>query len=83
MNKHFASIEVLKNEVNKKTEGVIKKTYCNYKGEVSLRTLYPIKIEFKYSEYHSKEKEKVWILIAYDLDKNDLRDFSLNDFLDN
>ena len=60
--------------------GVIQKRYRNYKGEESLRTLLPMSLVFdKENAYHGAN---VWIITAWDLDKQATRDFCLTDFLD-
>lgn len=59
--------------------GVIQKMYRNYKGEESLRTLFPISLIFEEkNEYHG---DNVWIVSAWDLDKKAMRDFCFTDFL--
>lgn len=58
---------------------VFEKQYRNYKGEVSLRRLVPQGIEFQ--ETNKWHGENVWILHAFDLDKDDVREFALKDFL--
>ena len=59
---------------------VVHKRYRNYKGEVAMRHFIPHSIRFdKYNEWHGNN---VWILKAMDVEKNDFRDFSLQDFLD-
>lgn len=62
-----------------KAEHAITKSYRNYKGEVSDRTFIPLILRFdENNEWHG---ENVWIIHAYDLDKQDYRDFCLKDFL--
>jgi predicted DNA-binding transcriptional regulator YafY len=68
--------------ITPETEGVITRRYRNYKGEVGVRTILPVDITLKHSEYHSEGNEKVWILEAYDLEKQAMRDFAFNDFLE-
>jgi len=68
--------------VTTETEGVVTRLYKNWKGKVAERTILPVSIVFKYSEYHCKTPEdKVWIIEAYDLDKKAMRDFCMDDFI--
>ena len=50
--------------------------YTNWKGETRLRTIIPISIEFKSTEWH---KEEQWILNALDVEKNEMRSFAIKD----
>jgi predicted DNA-binding transcriptional regulator YafY len=59
-------------EFDKKQEVTIK--YTNWKNETDLRHIVPIKIWYGKTEWH---KEEQWLLNAFDLDKQDYRDFSL------
>lgn len=54
---------------------MIRFEYKNYRGEVSNRTVIPQAICYKTSEYHGLG----WLLIAHDVDKNQVREFSLKD----
>lgn len=51
-------------------------TYINYKGEKKTRIVKPIKIWFGSTIYHTK---KQWLLNAFDIEKNDYRDFAMQD----
>ncbi len=62
-------------------EGVVKAWYCNYKGGISLRQFKIVSIHFEVNEYHSVDGEPCWIILGYDLDKDDLRTYALKDFL--
>ena len=54
----------------------VKFSYTNYRGESAIRWAVPIKIWFGITEYH---EEAQWIMTAYDLEKNQKRDFALTD----
>jgi len=55
----------------------IKGTYKNYQGKVSQRTIMPLRVLFKATDYHPDQQ---WILDAFDLDKSAERSFALKDF---
>ncbi|MBD3280807.1 hypothetical protein GF389_04770 [Candidatus Dojkabacteria bacterium] len=61
-------------KINK--EKVVKLLYKNYKGVTKLRTVQPIEIWYGSTEYH---KGAQWLMKVYDLDKEDYRDYALND----
>ncbi len=50
--------------------------YTNYRGERSERRIVPKKIIFDSNEWH---KEKQWLLEAHDVEKNQVRFFSIKD----
>ncbi|MVA91571.1 hypothetical protein GOZ80_05990 [Agrobacterium vitis] len=52
-------------------------TYTNYRGEISERTILPKNIWFGSTEWHP---EPQWLLTAFDLGKQTVRDFALKDF---
>ena len=52
--------------------------YINWKGEKSLRTVQDPKFWFGETQYH---KCKQWLIRAYDLQKQDFRDFAVKDIL--
>lgn len=54
----------------------VKIIYTNYKGITSKRNIIPQKIWYGKSAYHSQEQ---WFLEAYDIDKEDKRDFAIID----
>ena len=54
----------------------VKILYTNWKGNTRERTILPIRIEFKSTEWH---KEEQWLLIALDLEKNEERAFAGDD----
>ena len=60
------------------TDETLRFRYKNYKGEVSDRSVIPIRIVVKKSQYHNGGKP-CWIMVAFDLDKEALRDFALSD----
>jgi hypothetical protein len=57
---------------------IIKVQYTNYRGETAIRTIWPIDISFKSTEYHPEQQ---WILRALDVDKGQQRDFALRDMV--
>jgi len=54
----------------------VKVMYKNYKGEVGLRTIFPLQIYMGKNEYHSGEQ---WLMKVWDVDKNAYRDYALRD----
>lgn len=50
--------------------------YKNYKGEICIRKVRPIEIWFGSTIYHP---ENQWLLKAFDVDKNDYRNFAIKD----
>lgn len=52
-------------------------SYINYRGEISLRTITPLKPWYGSTEWHPVPQ---WLLKAYDHDKLEERDFALADF---
>lgn len=53
--------------------------YTNWKGETSVRRVIPKRSWFGATEWHH---EPQWLLWAFDLDKQDHRDFALRDVRD-
>ena len=60
---------------NKKT---VQFKYCNYKGDLRIRKVIPAEIWFGTTEYHPGEQ---WFLKAFDVEKEDYRDFSMKDIV--
>lgn len=60
-------------------EQVITVRYKNYRGDVALRTIVPIKIWFGSTEFHPHQQ---WILTVWDCDKQAERDYALCDILE-
>jgi predicted DNA-binding transcriptional regulator YafY len=58
------------------TDNRVKFTYTNWRGETAERAVVPSSIEFGATEYHS---EPQWLLKAWDLDKQAVRDFAMKD----
>lgn len=54
-------------------------TYRNYRGETAERRIIPRKIWFGSTEWHP---ERQWMMDAIDVEKNAVRSFAMNDFLD-
>ncbi|MFZ4100006.1 MAG: WYL domain-containing protein [Chlamydiia bacterium] len=50
--------------------------YTNWRGERALRRIQPQSIQFGTTEWHPKPQ---WLLVAWDLDREALREFSLSD----
>lgn len=50
--------------------------YTNHRGEYSLRRVVPEYIWFGITEYHLEEQ---WLMRAFDIDKEDYRDFAIED----
>lgn len=59
----------------------LKFRYRNYKGEVGVRTVIPLRTVVKCSPYHNDGKP-CWIMEAYDQDKESSRDFALADIIE-
>lgn len=69
-----------------RTEGVAPDTtgemtfgYTNYRGEIGRRRVRPVSIRFGASEWHPGLQ---WLLVAYDLDKGERREFAMRDMFD-
>ena len=54
----------------------VKILYTNWKGVTRERTIEPIEISFKATEWH---KEPTWILDATDIEKNEVRGIAVKD----
>ncbi len=52
--------------------------YKNYRGEFSWRLIKPVSILWTSNEFHTEEQ---WLLQAFDVQKQAMRDFALNDIL--
>lgn len=57
-------------------EPVLNFLYTNYKGETSLRSVVTPQLEYTTSEYHNDGKP-CWLMLAWDLDKDDWRSFDI------
>jgi predicted DNA-binding transcriptional regulator YafY len=51
-------------------------SYKNWRGETSMRTVLPIKIWWGKTDWHPHDQ---WLLKAFDMDKEQERDFALTD----
>jgi hypothetical protein len=60
-------------------EQVVKVRYRNYRGEVAIRTIVPIKVWWGSTEFHP---HKQWILTVWDCEKNAERDYALQDIIE-
>lgn len=81
MNKDFLKASLLSycQRLTTSSDGVVVRKYRNWKGEVSLRTILPIQTYFeKHNEFHG---DNAWILLCWDFDKQEFRDYSLFDFI--
>ena len=56
----------------------IKFEYTNWKGVKSKRNIIPIKLIFESNQYHGDNKN-IWLLMAFDIDKQDVRSFAVKD----
>jgi len=61
------------------SEQVVQVRYKNYRGEIALRTIIPLKIWFGSTEFHSHAQ---WIMTVWDCEKNAERDYALCDILE-
>jgi predicted DNA-binding transcriptional regulator YafY len=50
--------------------------YKNYKGETAVRRVYPLELWWGKTDWHPAEQ---WFLKAFDIDKEDTRDFAISD----
>ena len=71
--------ELLKRSQNSLEQLTVTFTYTNWKGEVGVRSVIPVNIDFEENEYH---KPKQWLLHGYDLDKKAMRTYALKDTSD-
>lgn len=55
---------------------VVTINYTNYRGETADRNIIPKGIFFGTTKFH---KDKQWMLHAFDVEKQELRDFALRD----
>jgi predicted DNA-binding transcriptional regulator YafY len=53
--------------------------YKNYRGEIAVRTLVPVKLWWGSNEYHTQEQ---WLLTAWDIERNAYRDYALQDIVE-
>lgn len=63
------------------TQQVLRFRYRNWRGEVSDRSVIPVRTAVANSVYHNDGKP-CWIMHAYDTQKNDFRDFALKDIIE-
>ena len=56
----------------------IKFEYTNWKGIKSKRNIIPIKLIFESNQYYGDNKN-LWLLMAFDIDKQDVRSFAVED----
>ncbi len=50
--------------------------YTNWRGERSKRRIHPVTLTFGSNEWH---KDLQWLLTAYDVDKEAVREFAMKD----
>lgn len=55
-------------------------TYKNYKGDIGERNVRPVRLKFGSSPYHPSS-EPEFLLVAFDKDKQSLREFLVSDIL--
>lgn len=53
--------------------------YKNWKGEYGYRTVHDPIMWYGSTQYH---KEPQWMIKGYDVDKDDIRDFAVNDIVE-
>jgi predicted DNA-binding transcriptional regulator YafY len=63
-------------DTNVQPTRVVSFDYTNYRGEKSRRNVSPITLRFGVSDYHD---EPQFLMIAYDRDKLEFREFTLRD----
>ena len=66
------------NEKSTQEEPPIKYIYKNWKGEIGVRTIYPLDISYGSNEYHT---EPTYLLRAWDLDKKAIRTFDMSELI--
>lgn len=67
---------IAKAEADKMPDTRVTFSYTNYRGEESTRLVRPDKVYFGSTEWHV---EPQWLLLAYDLQKEAMRTFALNE----
>jgi len=67
-------------ETEQNTSREISFVYKNWRGETALRTVLPIKLWYGHTDWHPQHQ---WLLKAIDLEKNEERDFALEDIVFN
>lgn len=63
-------------KLERDTETKVKIEYTNYRGEIGMRTIVPIKIWYGATDWHP---ENQWLLDALDVEKNANRSFAIKD----
>lgn len=56
--------------------GAVTFTYTNYRGVTTERRVVPIDLRWEASQWHPQEQ---WVLHAYDLDREVIRNFAMKD----
>lgn len=56
----------------------LKFIYKNYRGEIGLRAVTPLRTEYRSSSWHPTPQ---WLLVAFDHEKGEERDFAMNDII--
>ena len=59
-------------------EVALKVTYRNWRDEVALRTIIPLRVFYGKNEYH---KDEQWLLDVWDVEKEVYRTFALKDIV--
>lgn len=60
--------------MNLQDNRTVRFVYQNHRDEVAVRTVTPIRLEFRKSDWHNTAQ---WLLIAYDHERLGERDFAL------
>jgi hypothetical protein len=64
--------------ISPNTLSITKVSYLNYRNEISMRYIVPIAQRYGTSNWH---KDPQWLMIAYDVEKKDYREFALRDMI--
>lgn len=54
-------------------ESIMTLPYTNYKGETAVRCIVPLNVKYEDNKYHGK----TWILVCFDVDKQEKREYDL------
>jgi hypothetical protein len=76
---HVQIVEAAPAPMQYAAEQVITVRYKNYRGEIAVRKIVPVKMWFGKTEYHPHEQ---WIMTVWDCEKAAYRDYALQDILE-
>lgn len=57
----------------------IKVKYKNWKGEIGIRTIIPLSVQYNHTEYHTKNQ---WLMEVWDVEKDALRTYAMMDIIE-